>query len=486
MANTVMMYEALGKGPDYPPRAITRRGIDKLLVIGEHEAYCQPCVSPVWDTALTCHALMEAGGEDDAREVKQGLDWLKPRQVLDLKGDWAVKAPDVRPGGWAFQYNNAHYPDLDDTAVVVMAMDRARRGSPAATNTIRRSRAAANGSRACRAATAAGPPSTSTISNTISTTSRSPTMARCSIRRPRTSPRAASRCWRSSARPPQTSKAMADGDRLSAPHPVPEGSWYGRWGLNYIYGTWSVLCALNAAGVDHQDPAIRKAVDWLVSIQNADGGWGEDAVSYRLDYKGFEGAPTTSSQTAWALLGLMAAGRGRKSGRRAGRGVPKSHTDRKRAVGRAALHGNGLSAGVLFALSWLLEILSALGAGAVSEFEKHQQQGGRGRDVNLGAGAAATAENSVDRNAIDPRPVLIVTGLVQEARIAAGPGMTVICSSSDPQQLRALLATLRSHDVRGVISFGVAGGLDPSLKSGDVVVATEVMAGDTRWLAGWR
>ena len=129
MANIVMMYEALGKGPDFPPRAVTRRGIDKLLVIGEHEAYCQPCVSPVWDTALTCHALAEAGGEETLAKMKQGLDWLKPRQVLDLKGDWAVKAPDVRPGGWAFQYNNDHYPDLDDTAVVVMAMDRARRQS---------------------------------------------------------------------------------------------------------------------------------------------------------------------------------------------------------------------------------------------------------------------------------------------------------------------------------------------------------------------
>jgi squalene-hopene/tetraprenyl-beta-curcumene cyclase len=88
----------------------------------------------------------------------------------------------------------------------------------------------------------------------------------------------------------------------------PEGSWYGRWGMNFIYGTWSVLCALNAARVSHDDPMIRKAVDWLVSIQNQDGGWGEDAVSYRLDYRGLERAPTTASQTAWALLGLMAAG----------------------------------------------------------------------------------------------------------------------------------------------------------------------------------
>ena len=104
--------------------------------------------------------------------------------------------------------------------------------------------------------------------------------------------------------------------------------------------------------------------------------------------------------------------------------------------------------------------------------------------MTLTAGAAAFVDNSTGEQAIDPRPVLIVTGLQQEARIAAGPGMIVICSSSDPSQLRALLATLDSSTFRGVISFGVAGGLDPALKSGDVVVATEVTAGDTRWLAG--
>src|SRR4051812_22354900 len=186
------------------------------------------------------------------------------------------------------------------------------------------------------------------------------------------------------------------------------------------------------------------------------------------------------------LAWIDGSGRGRQPGGRPRRGVPKSHTDRERAVGRAALHGYRLSAGVLLALSWLLEVLSALGAGAVSKLEKHQQQGGRGRDVTLRAGAAAIVDNSVDRNSNDPRPVLIVTGLVQEARIAAGPGMIVICSSSDPQQLRALLATLDSSTFRGVISFGVAGGLDPSLRSGDVVVATEVLAGDTRFWLAWR
>src|ERR1700709_106518 len=180
------------------------------------------------------------------------------------------------------------------------------------------------------------------------------------------------------------------------------------------------------------------------------------------------------------LAWIDGGGRGWASCCRAWRGVPNRHTDPKRSVGRAALHGNRLSSGVLSALSWLLEVLSALGAGAVSKSEEHQQQGGRGRNVNLGAGIAASVGAL-----FDPRPVLIVTGLVQEARIAAGPGMTVICSSSDPGQLRSLLADIDPSTVRGVISFGLAGGLDPTLKSGDVVVATEVMAGASRWLAGF-
>jgi squalene-hopene/tetraprenyl-beta-curcumene cyclase len=105
-----------------------------------------------------------------------------------------------------------------------------------------------------------------------------------------------------------TSKPLADGVAYLRRTQLPDGSWYGRWGLNYIYGTWSVMCALNAAGVDHQDPTIRKAVQWLRNIQNTDGGWGEDATSYKLGYTAYEAAPTTSSQTAWALLALMAAG----------------------------------------------------------------------------------------------------------------------------------------------------------------------------------
>src|SRR6186713_1079142 len=107
---------------------------------------------------------------------------------------------------------------------------------------------------------------------------------------------------------PATSPAMARALDFLRRDQRPDGSWYGRWGMNYIYGTWSVLCALNAADIPHDAPETRKAVDWLISIQNADGGWGEDGTSYKLDYRGHEPAASTSSQTAWAVLGLMACG----------------------------------------------------------------------------------------------------------------------------------------------------------------------------------
>jgi squalene-hopene/tetraprenyl-beta-curcumene cyclase len=307
IANTVMMYEVLGKPADYPPRALTRRALEKLLVIREHEAYCQPCVSPVWDTSLMCHALLEAGSKEAVSPAKVGLDWLKPKQVLDLKGDWAVKRPEIRPGGWAFQYNNPYYPDLDDTAVVVMAMDRARRAdkSQEYDAAIARAQEWIEGMQSRNGGWAAFD-----VNNLEYYLNNIPFSDHGALLDPPTEDVTA-RCVSMLAQlgaTLQNSKVLADGVAYLRRTQLAEGSWYGRWGLNYIYGTWSALCALNAAGVDHADPAIRKAADWLLSIQNKDGGWGEDARSYRLDYSGFDGAPSTASQTAWALLGLMAAG----------------------------------------------------------------------------------------------------------------------------------------------------------------------------------
>jgi squalene-hopene/tetraprenyl-beta-curcumene cyclase len=307
MANIVMMYDALGKGADFPPRAITRRGIDKLLVIGDEEAYCQPCVSPVWDTALACHALLEAGDAAAMSSAKQGLDWLKPRQELEVRGDWAVKRPNVRPGGWAFQYNNAHYPDLDDTAVVVMAMDRLQRtsGGRDYDEAIARGREWIAGMQSDDGGWAAFD-----VNNLEYYLNNIPFSDHGALLDPPTED-VAGRCVSMLAQlgeSAERNQQVAAGLEYLRRTQLADGSWYGRWGLNYVYGTWSVLCALNAAGIPHQDPMIRKAVDWLISVQNPDGGWGEDATSYRLDYRGLEKAPTTASQTAWALLGLMAAG----------------------------------------------------------------------------------------------------------------------------------------------------------------------------------
>ena len=122
MANTVMMFDTLNYASDHPDAVIARRAVDKLVVDTPERSYCQPCLSPVWDTALAGHALMEAGVPHVA--VEKACDWLAKEQILDLKGDWADRRPDVRPGGWAFQYANAHYPDVDDTAVVAMLLHR--------------------------------------------------------------------------------------------------------------------------------------------------------------------------------------------------------------------------------------------------------------------------------------------------------------------------------------------------------------------------
>src|SRR5262249_41365585 len=127
MANATMAFDVLGGAENERKATIARDSIEHLLVTKPDEAYCQPCVSPVWDTALACHAILETGGSDDLGRAERGLEWLVPLQILDVRGDWIARRPDIRPGGWAFQYANPHYPDLDDTAVAVMAMDRVRR-----------------------------------------------------------------------------------------------------------------------------------------------------------------------------------------------------------------------------------------------------------------------------------------------------------------------------------------------------------------------
>jgi squalene-hopene/tetraprenyl-beta-curcumene cyclase len=304
MANSVMMYDALGVPEDDPRRAIARRSIDRLLVVHDDETYCQPCVSPIWDTGLACHALLEVGGERAVAEAKRGLDWLIPEQVLDLRGDWIAQRPDLRPGGWAFQYANPHYPDVDDTAVVAMALDRMQetgQGDYAAA--IDRAREWIVGMQSVNGGWGAFD-----ADNGHYYLNNIPFADHGALLDPPTEDVSA-RCLSMLAQLGDTKNAAAERAlaylRRTQRY---DGSWFGRWGMNYIYGTWSVLCALNAAGIAPEAPEMRKAVEWLAAIQNTDGGWGEDGSSYKLDYHGYEAAPSTASQTAWALLGLMAAG----------------------------------------------------------------------------------------------------------------------------------------------------------------------------------
>jgi squalene-hopene/tetraprenyl-beta-curcumene cyclase len=307
MANSVMMYDTLGIGPEDPRRAIARKSVDLLLVIKDDEAYCQPCVSPVWDTALAAHALMEAKDATADAAVARSLEWLKDRQVLDVKGDWAEERPNVRPGGWAFQYNNAHYPDLDDTAVVVMALDRAKKANIALSDcdaSVARGREWVEGLQSKNGGWGAFD-----ADNAYYYLNNIPFADHGALLDPPTddvSGRCIGMLAQLGAGPDDP--CMKQGVEFLRKSQLADGSWFGRWGVNYIYGTWSSLAGLNAAGVAPDDPMMARAADWLVKIQNADGGWGEDCDSYKLDYRGYEPAPSTASQTAWALLALMAAG----------------------------------------------------------------------------------------------------------------------------------------------------------------------------------
>ena len=301
MANSVMMFDCLGYPKDHPDRAIAMRSIEKLMVIEEDRAYCQPCLSPVWDTALAAHALLEVGGEAAAR-VEPATEWLRKLQITDVAGDWASARPNVRPGGWAFQYANPHYPDVDDTAVVAMALDRF--DAAASREAIDRGAEWILGLQSKNGGWGAFD-----ADNEYYYLNHIPFADHGALLDPPTADVSA-RCLGMLA---QLGYKMDD-PRVKAAidyllrEQEPEGCWFGRWGTNYVYGTWSVLCALNAIGLPHDHPAIRKAVQWLEGKQRSDGGWGESGASYWEDKPRGEGPVSTPSQTAWAVLGLMAAG----------------------------------------------------------------------------------------------------------------------------------------------------------------------------------
>jgi squalene-hopene/tetraprenyl-beta-curcumene cyclase len=303
MANAVMMMECLGVPKDDPALVIAKAALRKLLVLAPDRSYCQPCVSPIWDTGLAAHALMEVGGAEANASVRRALDWLVELQVLDLAGDWATWRPGVRPGGWAFQYANPHYPDVDDTAVVAMALDRFDRTAyrPA----VERAHEWIAGMQS-----RGGGWGAFDADNSYFYLNYIPFADHGALLDPPTadvSARCVSFLYQLRG-PGAADRVAAQGLDYLLREQESDGSWFGRWGTNYVYGTWSALCALRMAGMDRQAPAIRRAVQWLVARQRPDGGWGEDGATYWSERPRGEGKESTASQTAWALLGLMAAG----------------------------------------------------------------------------------------------------------------------------------------------------------------------------------
>ncbi|HET9107743.1 MAG TPA: squalene--hopene cyclase [Steroidobacteraceae bacterium] len=305
MVNALEMMVLLGYPADDPRRVTAKRAIEKLLVVGKDRAYCQPCVSPVWDTALAALALQEAGGTEAVRSSVRALDWLHSRQVLDDVGDWRARRPRVPSGGWAFQYGNAHYPDLDDTAVVGWAMHQAHLPERYA-GSIERALEWLVGMQSENGGFAAFD-----ADNTHYNLNYIPFADHGALLDPPTSDVTARVvALLSRVRRPQDRATLERAIAYLRREQEAEGSWFGRWGTNYIYGTWSVLMAFELAGIPGGDPAVRRAVEWFFSYQNADGGWGESNDSYDLEKYPDRRFDSTPYQTAWAVLALISAGEG--------------------------------------------------------------------------------------------------------------------------------------------------------------------------------
>lgn len=302
MVNALEALELLGYPADHPYRVDAKRALEKLLVIGENSAFCQPCLSPVWDTCLASAALLETTAEEPTDDLLLALDWLKERQLADEPGDWRVRRPNLKGGGWAFEYENPHYPDLDDTAVIAWVMHRT--GMERYRESVRMAADWVDGMQSKNGGFASFD-----ADNTYYYLNEIPFADHGALLDPPTSDLTA-RCITVLAQVDGVGyrKAIAKGIDFLKREQEANGSWFGRWGTNYIYGTWSVLVALEAAGEDPSQTYVRRAVEWLKSAQRPDGGWGEPCCTYGDPTLAGRDCDSTSFQTAWAMLGLMAAG----------------------------------------------------------------------------------------------------------------------------------------------------------------------------------
>ncbi len=280
---------------------ICKKSIDNLIIEQKNTAYCQPCVSPIWDTGWMGHVLLEKGDED----VDEIVDWFLKKEIK-IKGDWAINKKGDDIGGWAFQFNNDFYPDVDDTALVGMFLDRYNRKfkKKKIIDCLERTRKWIISMQSKNGGWGAFD-----IDNNKYYLNAIPFADHGALLDPPTVDVSA-RCL--SFLIQQNNKkndlSIKKGLKYILSEQEKDGSWYGRWGTNYIYGTWSTLCALNLLDFPEKEIVFSKAVNYLKTMQRKDGGWGEDGKSY---YKGYESISkkSTPSQTAWALMALISAGK---------------------------------------------------------------------------------------------------------------------------------------------------------------------------------
>jgi len=314
MIYTIVALHCLGYDPDSPAVLWAWRQLDDLRIEEGDRARMQPCLSPVWDTAVATIALSDCRQPDDESAVARAVAWLLAKEVRN-PGDWQTRRPGVEPSGWHFQYRNEFYPDIDDTAMVLMALLR----SPEADDTPVQEAVSRGTNWLLSMQNRDGGWAAFDVDIDNQVLTKVPFADHNAMLDPS--------CADITARIIELlgtlgyhvdHPAIARGLEYLWKTQEPQGCWYGRWGVNYIYGTWQVLQGLKAIGYPMNHHALVKAADWLESVQQPCGGWGETCRSYDEPELMGTGSPS-ASQTAWATLGLIAAGRA--SGEAASRGI---------------------------------------------------------------------------------------------------------------------------------------------------------------------
>lgn len=298
MANTVLALHLNGYSKESGPMKLGLEALERFAVSDENGYRIEPCQSPVWDTILMAIGLVDCGYGDG--HVERALDWIKPMQILAEHGDWRVYNPEGKAGGWSFEYTNTWYPDVDDTAAIVIGY---LKQDPAYAKTEMVQRAV---EWIVSMQNEDGGWAAFDKHNDKEFLNEIPFSDMAALCDPST-PDIVGRVLEALGLldDPRYADVVARGLAYLRASQEPEGSWFGRWGVNYVYGTSNVLCALGRQRIAGSDPMVARAVAWLRSVQNADGGWGECLESYgnrALMGKG----RSTASQTAWALMGLLA------------------------------------------------------------------------------------------------------------------------------------------------------------------------------------